>query len=794
MSEIVFYRTYAQSLPSRRKETYAETVQRVENMHIEQFPNLATKIHNVMNFVRERKVVPSMRSMQFAGRPLVVSNARMYNCSFTHIESFRDFADILYLLCCGCGCGYSVQKRHVAKLPVINEGKDEFYQISDSKEGWAESIVKLLENPKIRFDYSLIRPKGSPLSAGGTASGPETLELLHESVRSIISKAVGRQMKPLEIHDILCYLGDLIISGGSRRSALLSLFDVDDEEMMDCKAGWEWFNKHPQRARANNSAVLLRSSPTFLADLQKCVKKCFENGTGEPGIFLTNDLDYGTNPCAEISLKSKQMCNLSEVNVAACRSKEDFLAAVEAATAIGTLQAAYTNFDFLQPEWKKNCEEEALLGVSLTGLAQNWALVSSDGGALLEEAAKKAKEVNSEWAKMLGIKEAARIGCIKPSGTTSALLGTTSGIHAAHASFYLRRVRIESNSPLAAYLLRILNEIKNEKADLDYLASPPHPNSSTASPSHPRFVLSPASTPAYAVSKLADECESIIGLPLIETDVYSRQKLNEEKLQQEEKLKEAKQSSEVNEASDESHLLSSSAASSEDKPLKVHKITDVPISLVVTMPINMSNSIIRSNETALELLDRVAFIHKHFIQPSHRSGPNYHNVSVTVNYKQTQLNSPCDKEIERGEKKEGGEHGIKVKGEEEEILDWLVRNTDGYSGIALFPDLASGLEQHLQLPFEEITEKEYERWMDTWRKLGEAAIRSQMSSHSESGKSEEKSISEETTSSKASPKVDVKSDPIHSLIEGMTKIEWDPNDIDRRQQIIACNREGCQYE
>ncbi|KAH7821306.1 ribonucleoside-triphosphate reductase [Monocercomonoides exilis] len=783
MSEIVFYRTYAQTLSSGRKETFEETVQRVENMHINKFPEHFFEIHQAMNFVREKKVVPSMRSMQYAGRAIELSNARMYNCSFTNIENFRDFADILFLLCCGCGCGYSVQKRHVSKLPAIKQGHEELFIIPDTKEGWAESVVHLLENPEVQFDYSKIRPRGAQLSTGGTASGPETLELMHENLRTIVKGAIGRKLKPLEVHDILCQIGDLIVSGGSRRSALISLFDVDDEEMMNCKAGWEWFNTHPHRARANNSAVLLRSSPTFMNDLKMCVRKCFENGTGEPGVFLTNDPDYGTNPCAEISLRSKQMCNLTEVNVAACKTKKEFIEAVEAAAALGTLQATYTNFEFIQPEWKKNCEEEALLGVSLTGLAQNWELISADGGATLEEAAQRAKEVNAEWAKRLGINPAARIGCVKPSGTTSALLGTTSGIHAAHAPYYLRRVRIESNSPITAYLLNILRSLKNQ----DDSVSDEWTQSS--------FAISPKSTPVYQIARLADECEKHIGLPLIETDVYSRQKLKdeEEKVQREEAEK-ARQKAEMDDAKAESEVRTPSPVPSPTESSSSSsglRATAVPASLVVTMPINMSGSIVRDNEAAVSLLDRAAFIHQHFIQTSHRSGPNYHNVSLTVNYNQTQT---VMKE---------GEMGMEtIKGEEDAILNWIEGHTNCFAGIALFPDMTAGSKKYPQLPFEEVEKEVYEKWLATWKKLGAVAMEKKKSeiqaskkllsikkcsmcaniSSTEGSNEEEEDASEET-----------EKDVLKLLIEGMTEVEWDPNAADKRKEILACAGGNCEY-
>ncbi|KAH7824165.1 ribonucleoside-triphosphate reductase [Monocercomonoides exilis] len=757
MSEIVFYRTYAQTIDPGRKETFEETVQRVENMHISKFPEHFYEIHQVMKFVRDRKVVPSMRSMQYAGRAIEITNARMYNCSFTNIECFRDFADILYLLCCGVGCGFSVQRRHISKLPVISSGTEETFLIPDSKEGWAESVFHLLLNPQIKFDYSLIRPRGASLSTGGTASGPETLEFMHEEVRKILKNATGRNLHSLEVHDILCLIADLIVSGGCRRSAMISLFDVDDEEMMNCKSGWEWFNTHPHRARANNSAVLLRTSPSFLDNLQMCVKKCFENGTGEPGIFLTNDPDYGTNPCAEISLRSKQMCNLTEVNVAACQSKEDFLSAVEAATVIGTIQATYTNFPFVQKEWSENCQKDSLLGVSLTGLAQNWEMISADGGATLEEAATRAKAINEEWARKLGINPASRIGCVKPSGTTSALLGTTSGIHAAHAPYYLRRVRMETDSPLTGKLLWML--LKQKKM-LGLLGS----DESEADDPFSNAIITKSNSIDVTRNSLAklswmtDSCESLIGLPLIETDVYGREKCVEKP--------EENASNETEEASE---------------PAKPAKPTSRTI--VVTFPMNMSSAIQRAEESGVELLERAAFIHKHFIQKSHRDGPNFHNVSLTVNYKPTSKKQVSKKEEDGTETKKE----VTVEGEEDSILKWLISHTDSYAGISMFPDMSYGADvevKYPQLPFEEVPKETFDEWVEAWKKLGGVCLQKEEEVEKEKLKGE--------STEKRKERV-IEEDPVKVVCSLLADSEWNINAIDKRKEILACAGGNCEY-
>ncbi|KAK2951426.1 putative Adenosylcobalamin-dependent ribonucleoside-triphosphate reductase [Blattamonas nauphoetae] len=674
MSDIVFYRTYANTLSNGHKETYQETVERVENMHIQKFPSHFYEIHQAFKKVSEKKVVPSMRSMQYGGTPIKNANTRMFNCAFTNITCFQDFADILYLLCCGVGCGYSVQRRHVSQLPVIKAGQEESYAIPDTKEGWAESVILLLKNPSLTLDYSLVRPRGAPLSSGGTASGPETLQIMHNNIRSILVGAIGRQLRPLEVHDILCMIGDLIVSGGCRRSALISLFDHDEQEMMECKKGWDWFQSHPYRARSNNSAVLVRSDPNFKQNLEKVVRMCLENQTGEPGVFLTNDPDYGTNPCAEISLRSKQMCNLTEVNASVCQTKEEFLEAVKAATIIGTLQASYTNFSFIQPEWKANCDEDALLGVSLTGISQNWSLLSSENGQLLEEAAKLAKETNIEWAAKLGIKPAARVCTVKPSGTTSALLATTSGIHAAHAPYYLRRVRMETDSPLSTYFLSLI---------------------------HNKQVL-PSDT-LKEIADTADATEQVLGLPVLETDVYARR--------------------------------------------TAEKSGDGATNVVITMPIKMKGAIVRDEESAVEILNRAGLIHRHYIQPAHTSGPNFHNVSLTVNYK---------------------------PGEEEGILKWMLENTDIYSGISLFPDMSGGTV-YPQLPFEDIDEETYKKWVAVWEKVGELA---------------EKTVQVEQKEGEKDVRV---RDTAAAVRAGMTRIAWNPNAIDTRKEILACAGGNCEY-
>lgn len=452
LSDLVFIRTYAETKPDGTKERPEEAIDRVCAMHVGKFPHLRTGIEDAFRFVHSRHVVPSMRSMQFAGDAIRRSNIRIFNCSALPIENFKDIADAMFISMNGSGVGFSVQRRHVDQLPIIRHNADVSpIDIEDTKEAWADSLLALLENPWQTFTYGKIRAKGSLLSTGGTASGPESLAQLHEVVRAILLGAVGRRLRPIEVHDIMCHIGDLVFCGGVRRTALISLFDADDQEMLTAKHG-NWWEIQPQRARANNSAVILRTADDVEERLRSALAMCFASNAGEPGVFLTNDCDWGANPCLELILRPRQFCNLSEINAAACRDKSEFLRAAAAAAIIGSLQASYTDFNYIDERWRKNTEEEALLGVSITGQAQAAHLMTPE---ILREAAELMKDVNSEWAKKLGTNPAARIGCTKPSGSTSAWLGTTSGVHGAHSDFYLRRVRVDkvTNAPIVNYLV-----------------------------------------------------------------------------------------------------------------------------------------------------------------------------------------------------------------------------------------------------------------------------------------------------------------------------------------------------
>jgi ribonucleoside-diphosphate reductase alpha chain len=396
-----------------------------------------------------------MRSLQFGGKPIEISPNRIYNCAYLPIDDYRAFGETMFLLLGGTGVGYSVQRHHVEKLPEIrkpNQKRTRRFLIADSIEGWADAVKALTKSyftggSKLKFDFSDIRPKGARLiTSGGKAPGPQPLKECLIKVQGILdSKEDGDRLQPIEVHDIVCHIADAVLAGGIRRAALISLFSADDEEMIACKSG-AWWETNPQRGRANNSAALMRHKLTkeFFLDLWKRVEL---SGAGEPGIYLTNDKDWGTNPCCEIALRPFQFCNLCEVNASDLESQEDFESRVRAAAFIGTLQAGYTEFHYLRPVWQRTTEKDALIGVSMTGMGSGTVL-----GYDMTAAANVVKTENSRVAKLLGINESARTTTVKPAGTTSLALGTSSGIHAWHNDFYIRRVRVGKNEAIYTYL------------------------------------------------------------------------------------------------------------------------------------------------------------------------------------------------------------------------------------------------------------------------------------------------------------------------------------------------------
>lgn len=455
LSDIVVWSKYAKyDETKQRRETWEEIVTRNMNMHLAKFPNLEQLIRTNYQLVYDKKVLPSMRSLQFGGKPIEVNNARMFNCSYLHIDDYRAFNETMFLLLSGTGVGYSVSRNHISKLPpVFKPTKTRRYLIPDNIEGWADAVKVLvksyfgLSNWKPNFDYRSIRPKGERLiTSGGVAPGPEPLKICLTHIESIFErKKSGEQLSSLECHDILCHIANAVLSGGIRRSAMIALFDHDDEDMLTCKFG-KWYETNPQRARANNSAKLKRGTidkQTFL----NLWKKVEISNSGEPGFFFTNDLELGTNPCAEISLNSFQFCNLVEINASDISDQFDFESRAETAAFIGTLQASYTDFHYLRPEWKEVTEREALLGVGMTGIASG-KILDLD----MAEAAEATVRVNKFLSNEIGINQSARITTVKPSGTSSLVLGTSSGVHAWHDEFYIRRMRLGKNEAIYTYL------------------------------------------------------------------------------------------------------------------------------------------------------------------------------------------------------------------------------------------------------------------------------------------------------------------------------------------------------
>jgi ribonucleoside-diphosphate reductase alpha chain len=454
LSEITTYMKYAKFVPEKnRRETWHELVTRNKEMHQTKFPQLKNEIEEAYKLVYDKKVLPSMRSLQFAGKPIELNNARIFNCSFLPLDDWRSFSEIMFLLLSGCGVGYSVQTHHIEQLPEIKvPTKQKRYLIGDSIEGWADAVRMLCKAyftgaPLPLFDYRDIRAKGAQLiTVGGKAPGPEPLkECLFNLQKVFERKQNGDKLTSVEAHDMACHIADAVLSGGIRRAALISLFNLDDEDMLTCKFG-NWWEENPQRGRANNSAVVMRHKIDE-EEFFKLWKKIELSGSGEPGIYFSNDKDWGTNPCCEIALRSYQFCNLCEVNVSNVESQEDLNERVRVGAFIGTLQAAYTDFHYLRDIWRKTTEKDALLGVGMTGIGSG-AILAYD----LKKAADLAKVENARVAEIIGVNKAARVTTVKPSGTSSLVLGTSSGIHAWHNDFYIRRIRVGKNEAIYNYL------------------------------------------------------------------------------------------------------------------------------------------------------------------------------------------------------------------------------------------------------------------------------------------------------------------------------------------------------
>ena len=584
LSQITVWAKYAKyNSELNRRETWEELVNRNKQMHLAKFPELAELIKLAYELVVDKKILPSMRSLQFGGKPIEVNNTRLFNCSYLTVDDYRAFNETMFLLLSGTGVGYSVQKHNIDKLPEIKKTeKTRRYLISDSIEGWADAVKVLVKSYfgvsswKPTFDYRAIRPKGERLiTSGGVAPGPEPLKICLTHIEAIFDrKKDGEKLTSLDCHDILCHIADAVLSGGIRRSAMIALFDHDDEDMLTCKFG-NWWEVNPQRGRSNNSAVIERKGAVTKQMFLDLWKKVELSNSGEPGFYFSNDVNMGTNPCCEIALQPFQFCNLVEVNASDIQDQADLNNRVHWASVIGTLQASYTDFHYLRNIWKKTTEKEALLGIGMTGIAS---------GAIdklnLEEAAQYAVATNIIVAKRIGINPAARITCVKPSGTSSLVLGTSSGVHAWHDKYYIRRMRIGKNEAIYTYL-------------------------------------------------------SIFHPDLIEDDVMKPQ-------------------------------------------------SQAVVSIPVAAP---EGAITRSDETAIEFLERVKKLHDKWIKPGHISGNNTHNVSATVTIKQDEWS---------------------------EVGEWLWQNQDHYNGLSFLPE---DLGSYQQTPFETITKEQYEKLVENLQDL-----------------------------------------------------------------------------
>jgi len=471
LAEFVYYRSYSRWIDDeQRRETWIETVDRYMSFMRE---NVAKKFtekeyEEIREAILKQEVMPSMRLMWSAGSAARKTNVTGYNCSFIAPTKIRDFGEIMYLSMCGTGVGFSVESHTVQQLPQIKKQSGKVVKthvIGDSKEGWADAFVHGLEawfdGEDIKFDYSQLRPSGARLmTMGGKSSGPDPLRNLIDFSREKILRRQGRRLSNLDVHDIVCKIGEVVVSGGVRRSALISLSDLDDYDMRNAKDG-QFYVTEPQRMMANNSAVYTQKPST--AEFMEEWISLMKSGSGERGIFnrgslvhqmperrqktFMKDIDTcGTNPCGEIILKSKQFCNLTEIIVRADDTRASLMRKMRLATMLGTYQSSLTNFKYLSKEWKKNCEEERLLGVSITGQWDNPELIHD--AKLLRDLRDEAVAVNKVYAKKLGISASASITAVKPSGTVSQLVDASSGMHPRHAPYYIRRIRISSTDAL----------------------------------------------------------------------------------------------------------------------------------------------------------------------------------------------------------------------------------------------------------------------------------------------------------------------------------------------------------
>ena len=456
LSDITVWNKYARYKDEeQRRESYEEVCSRYESMMIQRYPEVKGEVQKNIHKIKEREILPSMRGMQFAGKAIEKNESRIYNCAFLPVDDYRAFSETMFLLLGGTGVGYSVQAHHVSRLPAIHAPEhSQKYVVEDSIEGWADAVKYLMKSYfglrkfKPRFDFSAIRDKGERLvTAGGKAPGSGPLKRCLLEIELILSRLPeGRKLTPLECHDIQCHIADAVLAGGIRRAAMISLFDRFDNDMITCKSG-DWWETNGQRGRANNSAVLPRNEVTE-PEFMKLWSLIKASGSGEPGVYWTNNRDWGTNPCCEIALKPFQFCNLTEINVSIIKTQEELEENIGIASFFGTLQAGITDFHYLRPIWRETTAEDALIGVGMTGIASH-SVEKLD----LKAAAAVAVKVNKVTADLIGINPSSRVTTVKPSGSTSCVVGSSSGIHAWHAEYYIRRMELNAGEALVPYLL-----------------------------------------------------------------------------------------------------------------------------------------------------------------------------------------------------------------------------------------------------------------------------------------------------------------------------------------------------
>lgn len=471
LAEFVYYRTYSKWIDAEgRRETWIETVDRYMGFMKE---NVGTKLTvkeyaDIREAILKQEVMPSMRLMWSAGAAARSTNVAGFNCSYIAPTCFQDFGEIMYILMCGTGVGFSVESQNIQQLPQIKKQTGQVvatHFVGDSKEGWADAFVlgmkTWFEGKDIKFDYSKVRPRGARLNTmGGRSSGPEPLINLMNFAREKILRRQGRRLTNLDAHDIICKIGEVVVMGGVRRSALISLSDLDDRDMRDAKSGTFYYNE-PQRSMANNSAVYT-DKPTNTDFLDEWVA-LMKSGSGERGVFNRgslknqlpdrrwkahknpNDEEWGCNPCGEIILRSKQFCNLSEIVARSNDTEASLIKKTRLAAILGTYQSSLTHYPYLSKEWKENCDAERLLGVSVTG---QWDSKAARDPKILEKLRAEAVKINKEYAKRLKISPSTAVTCVKPSGTVSQLVDASSGMHPRHAKYYIRRIRIASTDSL----------------------------------------------------------------------------------------------------------------------------------------------------------------------------------------------------------------------------------------------------------------------------------------------------------------------------------------------------------